>query len=286
LLSSINKWTSGVHFCYILLTMKAKGARSEQFIESLQARGVYTFTKDLAAQQLGRQPATLIKLLQRLRRQGRLLQVRKGFYVIVPVEYRAAGCIPADWFIDPLMKFMKSPYYVGVLSAAAIHGAAHHAVQAYQVVVPAAQRSIRKGKLHIQFFRFGALQTAMTVPTKTWTGFVPVSTPEWTALDLLRFSRHVGGMDSVLTVLSELAEKMNGAKLVEAARREPELAHVQRLGWLLDHAELQELTAPLAAWVAERKPHRVLLDPNAPIHRGKRDAKWQVIINAVPESEV
>jgi len=25
---------------------------------------------------------------------------------------------------------------------------------------------------------------------------VPVSTPEWTGLDLIRFSRHAGGMDS------------------------------------------------------------------------------------------
>ncbi len=266
--------------------MNPKGASSEAFIDSLQGRGVYTFTKEMAARQLGRQPATLIKLLQRLRRQGRIFQVRKGFYVIVPVEYRAAGSVPADWFIDPLMKHMERPYYVGLLSAAAIHGAAHHAVQAYQVVVPDAQRSIRKGNLHIQFFRFGALQTAMTAPSKTWTGFVPVSTPEWTALDLVRFSRHVGGMDSVLTVLTELAEKMNGAKLVDAAKQDPELSHLQRLGWLLDQTDQQQLTAPLAAWVAERKPHRVLLDPNAPSRRGERDAKWQVIINAVPESEV
>jgi predicted transcriptional regulator of viral defense system len=230
--------------------MNPKGASSEAFIDSLQGRGVYTFTKEMAARQLGRQPATLIKLLQRLRRQGRIFQVRKGFYVIVPVEYRAAGSVPADWFIDPLMKHMERPYYVGLLSAAAIHGAAHHAVQAYQVVVPDAQRSIRKGNLHIQFFRFGALQTAMTAPSKTWTGFVPVSTPEWTALDLVRFSRHVGGMDSVLTVLTELAEKMNGAKLVDAAKQEPELSHLQRLGWLLDQTDQQQLTAPLAAWAA------------------------------------
>jgi hypothetical protein len=48
-----------------------------------------------------------------------------GVAVVVPPEYREAGCPPASWFIHDLMRFLGQPYYVALLTAAAIHGAAH-----------------------------------------------------------------------------------------------------------------------------------------------------------------
>jgi len=45
------------------------------------------------------------------------------------VEYRVAGAPPASWYIDDFMKAVGTPYYVGVLTAAALHGAAHQAPQ-------------------------------------------------------------------------------------------------------------------------------------------------------------
>ena len=62
--------------------------------------------------------------LRRLKQRGRIASPRRGFYVLVPPEYREAGCQPASWLIDDLMRFVEQPYYVGLLSAAAIHGAA------------------------------------------------------------------------------------------------------------------------------------------------------------------
>ena len=56
----------------------------------------------------------------RLTRKGRLIVARRGFYVIVPLEYQSAGSPPPSWYIDTLMKEWKHPYYVGLLSAAAI----------------------------------------------------------------------------------------------------------------------------------------------------------------------
>jgi predicted transcriptional regulator of viral defense system len=184
------------------------------------------------------------------------------------------------------MKFLEYPYYVGLLSAAMLHGASHQAVQALQIVIPNAERPVRRGRLHIQFFRFAAMRVAVTTQEKTWTGFIPVSSPEWTGLDLVRFSKYVGGLDAVLTVVTELAEKMSPDRLREAAGREPEKAHVQRLGWLLDRAGFHDLTAATAEWMAAQRPHRAILDRYAPVRTGKRDMKWQVLVNAEPESEV
>ena len=50
----------------------------------------------------------------------------KGFYTIVPPEYRTAGCIPPEQFIPDLMDYLGEAYYAGLLSVSEYHGAAHH----------------------------------------------------------------------------------------------------------------------------------------------------------------
>jgi hypothetical protein len=55
----------------------------------------------------------------------------RGLYVLIPPQYRHEGTVPADWFLDDLCW----NYYLGYLSAAARHGAAHQAGQVTQTVV-------------------------------------------------------------------------------------------------------------------------------------------------------
>jgi predicted transcriptional regulator of viral defense system len=50
---------------------------------------------------------------------------------------------------------------------------------------------------------------------------------------LIGYARHCGGINNVATVLAELAEKINGKRLIAAAKLSP-IAWVQRLGHLLD----------------------------------------------------
>ena len=103
-------------------------------VESLQRRGRYAFTRAEVATALSLSDEALTKGLQRLARKDRVRMLRRGFFVIIPVEYSATGMIPTDWFIAELMQFLDLPYYIGVLSAAALHGAAHQQPQEYHVV--------------------------------------------------------------------------------------------------------------------------------------------------------
>jgi hypothetical protein len=45
--------------------------------------------------------------------------------VIVPPEYRRIECLAADHFVPQLMEHLGEWYYVALLSAAELHGAAH-----------------------------------------------------------------------------------------------------------------------------------------------------------------
>ena len=52
----------------------------------------------------------------------------------MPLEYKAAWSIPPSWFIRDLITYPDRPYYVALLSAAALHGAAYQASRELQVV--------------------------------------------------------------------------------------------------------------------------------------------------------
>ena len=60
-----------------------------------------------------------------------------------------------------------------------------------------------------------------------------LSSPELTALDLLRYPRAGGGLDNVATVIADLAEHLNAGKLATLAAAY-ERSVSQRLGYLLD----------------------------------------------------
>ena len=261
-------------------------ASISDLVESLQRRGRYAFTRADIQKALPLSEGALTKGLQRLARKGRVRMLRRGFFVVIPVEYSATGMIPTDWFIAELMHFLDLPYYIGVLSAAALYGAAHQQSQEYHVVVPKLERPVRQPTVTIRFFRHAAMSATLTESVKGYTGMLPVSTPAATALDLVRFASRIGGLDAVLTVLVELAEKLTPQNVLAAAQAESELAQVQRLGWLLERAGCPQLAEPLAGWLAARPRHKVRLDPRYPARGARKDARWQVVVNADPQSEI
>ena len=256
------------------------------WIDGLQQTGRYSFAQHEALRELGISDSSLKKSLQRASSQGRILPLRRGFYVVVPLEYKAAGAVPAEWFIDDLMRFLGRPYYVGALSAATWHGAAHQRPQEMQVVIPDQLRPIQTRAVRIRFLRFAGMRNAQTEARRTQTGDIPISTPEWTAIDLIRFQKHYGSMDAAATVLAELAEALHPDQLAAAADHEPTNAYLQRLGWMLGFLGYETLTGPLHKLVSRRCPSFIPLNPSLEKRTGSRSARWNVIVNERPEADL
>ena len=259
------------------LLQRPRNARA--FIETLQSSGRYVFTRNEARQALRVSDIALKNALWRLVRSGRLAFPRRGFYVIVPPEYRAAGSIPPSWFIRDLMAFFGRPYYVGLLSAGALHGAAHQAPQELQVVTDRALRSIELGRVRIRFVKKARASSTPTVGIKTPTGEIKVSTPEATALDLIRYVQHAGFLPNVAIVLNELAERLDPVALVRAAEAAGEPAYAQRLGYLLERLGHTELTASLHEWIKAKAPRVTPLRSDLPTSGVPRDRRWRVAVN-------
>jgi predicted transcriptional regulator of viral defense system len=247
------------------------------WVEQLQGRGSYTFTGEQAESKTERSFVATQTALRRLKEQGRIVSPRRGFYVVVPPEYRAAGSPPASWFIDELMRYLDQPYYVGLLSAAAIHGASHQQPMVFQVVTSKPTREMHAGQVSIRFSMNGKVEQMPVTETQTETGTMRVATPETTAFDLVRYQAGAGHLSNAATVLSELAERMDARAVIRIAKL-VRLPDVQRLGYLLDAVGARELAGPLAKWVEARRPRAILLSPGEPAD-GVIDRRWRVLPN-------
>ena len=193
----------------------------EAWIDSVQARGRYTFLRPEAIKESGLSAEAVKKALQRLARRRRVAKVKNYFYVIVPLEYLHAGSPPPSWFIDDLMKVMDRPYYVGLLSAAGIHGASHHQPREFQVLTDRPIRPLHVGRATIRFYVKKSVCDTAVQNVKTATGTMRVSPPEATAVDLVRFARSAGQLDNVATVLAELVPRLEPMRLLKAVRASP-----------------------------------------------------------------
>ena len=263
---------------------KRSSITAGRFIEELLGQGRYTFTREEVSRRLGTSATAVSMSLHRLMKAGRLVLPRSGFYMIVDPQHRAAGVLPPEWFIHALMKNMGRPYYVGLLSAAQLHGAAHHRPQEFQVVIPKrATRPVQAGNVLIRFHGKGPFDRSQTQEVKTPTGILKASTPETTAWDIVRYFKAAGGLDNVATVLSELAEKLDRIKLRNTLKQHDEIIVAQRLGYLLDKLGQRKLSGGLVDLVkrASLRP----LDPTARLTGASESRKWRLLINVQLEPE-
>lgn len=266
--------------------MKKRRRTLLEFVDSTEARGRQVFLRDPTIQALGMSKTGFKRAADRLKQKKRIVGTKTGFYVIVPLQYRTVGAPPAAWFIDDLMKFLGKPYYVGILSAAEIHGAAHQRPQAFQVVTNSPTRSLRLGGIRIEFFTRKRLPDMPVQEVKTPTGFIHVSTPETTAIDVVRYYAAAGHLDNVATVLVELAEVLDAKKLTKAAVAGGEVSTAQRLGYLLDQYAAKRLTPHLASWVHRKNSYPVLLSTEGTTKAPKLNKKWNVFVNIEIEPDV
>lgn len=244
--------------------------------EHLLAEGRYWVTTKEAAKLLQRSPDKLYPRLAEMEHAGKLFSPAKGLYVVVPADYRSWGVVPAEWFIDPMMRRLERDYYVSFLSAAARHGASHQAPQAFQVVVdrPLQDRDIRRVRL--RFVKSQTIADAAREGAQTHTGTFQLATRETTLVDLAWRPRLGGGISNVATIVREMGEVDEEALARIAATRGRGSA--RRLGWLiqryrpdLDPFWLRQVARP------EDGSPAVLVPGNPP--RGSIERRWGLRIN-------
>jgi len=253
------------------------------YAEELASTGRTHFTREDAMGALDLSHGAFLDAAARLAKRGHIFAPRRGFYVITPTRFLKWGAPPPNWYIDAMMQDASRPYYVALLKAAELHGAAHQAVMEFQVVTDRQWKPIRAGRSKIVFYfrkDIGALEAGIE-RRKTDTGSMRISSPALTAFDVLRYPQASGGLDHAASVLNELAPEVDPEQLTELAPAF-ERSVVQRLGYILDHLGSHELSASLHRYLDRGNLPWVELDPSEASNviqesEPQRDRRWRVI---------
>lgn len=258
----------------------------DRYLTGIRARGRYSLTLEELKREFDLPYLTLKQNLYRLKAKNEIVQIRQGFYVILTPEYSKQGILPAYLYLDGLLKYLNKPYYLALISAAALYGAAHQQPMEYFVIVKSpAPRSINNKRVKINFYAKLKFPSEGIIQHKTMAGYVNISSPELTALDLFTFSNIIG-INRILSILQELTQEMKPASLTKTVKQYSTTASLQRLGYVLDLLlGMEKLAESVWKVLKERKYFLVPLSTQKS-KKGEKNSKWKVIKNIEIESEI
>ncbi len=256
----------------------------EEFIDQQRALGRYSFTWNKLRESFDQSDKALKQALFRLKKKGKIVLIKSGFYVIITPEFSKAGMLPANLFIHDLMQHLDKNYYVGMFSAAALQGASHQAIMNYYVVTDHPPiRSIKNKKMTLNFFTKKKWSSQFILQRKTDAGYINISCPELTVLDLLNYGNF--SISRVATVLKELSESFQ-TKRLNYVIQDASTASIQRLGYLIDILSIDPSFKTLIyRELTKRKKFPVALSKTAS-KKENINTTWKVVENITVESDL
>jgi predicted transcriptional regulator of viral defense system len=259
------------------------------YLKNLRKSGQISFTTKQLMTELKVSKDAALAAIHRMKKAGDIISPAQGFYVIIDSKYQAFGCIPDAELLPVLAKHLNLNYYVALLSAGLYHGATHQKPNSFQVITDRQmKRKFQFGDVRIQFIYKKSLENLPIQKVVVPTGYLKISSPELTTMDLLLYPERSGGLNHIATVLSEL-ENIDSDKLLKLAELSGEQSWVQRLGYILDQIKTENSEAiinSLTQYLSNKKLQFVRLVPEIPNTNYPRNKKWMIIENTTIESDI
>jgi predicted transcriptional regulator of viral defense system len=236
-------------------------------------------TTGRAAALLRQSPAEASATLARLVRQGWLLRVRRGLYLVLPLEAgREGGAVEDPWV---LARELYAPCYIGGWTAAEHWGLTEQIFRSTFVVTAAAIRHAKETFLGAEFHLVRAKRSRVENVRPIWRGRerIAVSDRERTIADALASPSWVGGIRHLAEILRSYrsVKEWNPNRLIERVGEAGSGAAFKRLGYLAEIV-LSAEPALVAAARTRLSAGIVKLDP-AVAGRGRLTKRWGLWLN-------
>ncbi|MCX6257859.1 MAG: hypothetical protein NTW49_08200 [Bacteroidia bacterium] len=257
----------------------------ENWVDQCLSKGKYSFNLEEVRDHFQKDSAAAIKQsLNRLVRKQKVVSVFKSYYVIVSPQYQSMGILPASMFIDGLMTYLGRKYYVGLLNAAALHGSSHQQPQEYFVVTeyPVLRATHKKG-VRINYISTRKMPpVSLTEKKKTTTGFITVSKPILTALDLISYEKRTGGLNRASEVIYELLEIIKPKDINEEFIMFSSVSALQRIGYIFEEVLKNKVLAERIIQLSQKAGLKFSLIPlkaSGSKEYSDINGKWKIEIN-------
>ena len=261
--------------------------RAKDFIKHLLSIENYSFSLEEISSQTNSEGTSLKFELARLVDKREIVNLRKGFYLIIPPRYSKQRQLPIQLYIDKLCKSLNRNYYLGFYSAAKFHGASHQQTHREYVMIEKPKlNDIQKGEIDIRFITSSKWPPYNIVEKKSDAGFYKISTPGLTAVDLIHHQTKLGGLNRMLAILEELSEEITNSDIKDLLSWYPHRSTLQRLGFILEEQQSDIDLSLLLEYLKSGKYFPVLLSPRGDRKPGSVDNRWKVDVNIKLESDL
>ena len=260
---------------------------ANEYIQHLLSVEEYAFSWEELLANSGRGKTALTRQLSRLEEKKRIINLRKGFYVVIPPRHAKQMGLPVQLYIHKLFQYLNRPYYLAFYSAAKFHGAGHQQIQQdYVMTVNPPMRTIQKNGMVIRFFTTSNWPKHNISNKKSDAGYFNISSPALTAADLIHHQSRLGGLNRQLTILEELAEEITQEDMKILLSWYPHKSTLQRLGYLLEIMNVADKLINLIRQHLEKATtYPVLLKPKTGQNAGAVDNPWKVDVNLELEKD-
>ena len=258
------------------------------YIKQLLSYEEYSFSLNELIENINKTEISIKSELSRLIAKKEIVNLRKGFYLIITPRYLSAQKLPIQLYCEKLFKHLGRNYYVALFSAAKFHGASHQQVQRDYIITERPKfNDISKKTIDIRFFTTSNWVGENIQLKKSDAGIYKVSSPALTIVDLLHHQTKLGGINRMLAVIEELSEELNESDLVELLDWYPNKSTLQRFGFLLEELEInKEYQELLFVKLKTSNFFPVLLSPKSNEKPGAVNNRWKVTVNVKLESDL
>lgn len=258
------------------------------YIKELLSYEEYAFSWEELIKKSNKSKISLKRELSRLVEKKEVVNIRKGFYLIISPRYSNQGQLPVQLYIEKLFKYLNRKYYLSFYSSAKFHGASHQQIQhEYLITTIPSILNIKKGAIDLRFFTTSNWPKKNIMDRKSDAGYFKISSPVLTAVDLIHYQTKLGGLNRMLAILEELTEEIDQFDLANLLTWYPHRSTLQRFGFLLEELHVDdELTEQLFEYLKSLKYFPVLLNPKSAQKPGAVNNRWKVDVNIKLESDL
>lgn len=259
-----------------------------EYIKQLLSNEEYSFSLQEVEKHSSKDLVAIRREISRLMAKREVVNLRKGFYLIIPPRYSKYAKLPLPLYAEKLFNYLNRKYYTALFSAARIHGASHQQIQRdYFITQTPKLNSIKKGSYDIEFHTTSHWPNGNILIKRSDAGIYKIASPALTFADLVHYHGKIGGLNKVLTPLEEITEELTVDDVESLLRWCNSKSSLQRVGFLLE-----EILGPnsYSDLILERLQldsfYPVLLSPRKNEKPGSVNNRWKVDVNMKLETDL
>ena len=215
-------------------------------------------------------------ILYNLKRKGRLLQIERGKYFIIPIKAPNQLWTPNE-FITAKNWIGNTPYYIGYFTMYNYWGFTEQIPQTIYILNAQKSRTKTIGNLKFKAVKIDTKKYYGILSIKIEDEAINISDKERTLVDLVY--NYPGSFENMKNILTENITKVDLEKFINYLIKFPLKAVLKRAGYILESfdckaAQIEKLKNNLG-----NEKTFIVFNPENQSRKGKLNNDWRLIIN-------